>query len=128
MFVLWKAIESRAGGKLDFRQSGRDQTNRAGVMSMENCRKVFDALLGMYPEGHVIHQWLTVETVKWQRLGDALFDVSCFLKSQRKRSMQVLDTKLLRLFCRWEDASPVSNLIKIMACFAQSVVTSTNTK
>ena len=46
-YVLWKTIESRAGGCLDLKQSGLDQTNKAGITSDQNCRKVVDALLGM---------------------------------------------------------------------------------
>ena len=98
-FVLWKAIESWAGGRLDLKQNGRDQTNRSGMKSVENCRKVFDALLGMYSSDHELHQWMTVEVDKWQRLNDTLFDISCFLKSQRKQSPEVLDMKLLGLYC-----------------------------
>ena len=64
-FVLWKAIESWAGGRLDLKQNGRDQTNRSGMKSVENCRKVFDALLGMYSSDHEIHQWMSVEVPKW---------------------------------------------------------------
>ena len=30
-FVLWKTIETRAGGKLDLKQSDRDQTNSTGL-------------------------------------------------------------------------------------------------
>ena len=74
-FVLWRAIESRAGGRLDLKQSGRDQTNQAGLNSVQNCGRVFKALLGMYPPGHEVHEWLVVETRKWGRLAYALFDI-----------------------------------------------------
>ena len=60
------------------KQSGRDQTNRAGLTSIQNCKKVFDALMGMYPPGHDLHVWLSSEIVKWERLVNALFDVGCF--------------------------------------------------
>lgn len=116
-FVLWKAIETRAGGRLDLKQSGRDQTNQAGLHSVKNCRQVFKALLGMYPPGHQIHQWLAAETKKWERLGDALFDIGCFIKSQRKRSPRVFDEKLLRLWCRWEDAFPGKQFNKFHGLF-----------
>ena len=105
-FVLWKAIETRAGGRLDPKRSGMDQSNGNGMKSVENCGKVFDAMLGMYPRGHEVHEWLREVVPKWKRLGNALFDISEFLKSQRKRSPSVLDEKLLRLWCRWEDAFP----------------------
>jgi len=94
-----------------------DQTNRAGLTNVQNCRRVFDTLLGMYPPGHDIHEWLAVETVKWGRLGDALFDIGKFLKSQQKRSPQVLDMKLLRLWCRWEDAFPGKGFNKFHGMF-----------
>ena len=116
-FVLWKAIETRAGGKLDLKQSGRDQTNQAGLYSVKNCREVFKVLLGMYSPGHHIHQWLAAETKKWERLGDALFDIGCFIKSQRKRSPRVFDEKLLRLWCRWEDAFPGKHFNKFHGLF-----------
>ena len=116
-FVLWKSIESRAGGKLDLKQSGLDQTNQAGLTSVKNCHKVFDALLGMYPSGHDIHEWLAGETKKWARLGEALYDVGCFVKSQRKRSPHVFDEKLLRLWCRWEDSFPGKKFNKFHGLF-----------
>ena len=71
----------------------------------------------MYPPGHQIHQWLAAETKKWERLGDALFDIGCFIKSQRKRSPRVFDEKLLRLWCRWEDAFPGKQFNKFHGLF-----------
>ena len=53
-YVLWKAIETRAGGRLDPKQSGLEQTNSSGLKSVKNCRQVFRALLGMYPRGSPI--------------------------------------------------------------------------
>lgn len=47
VFVLWKSIESRAGEKLDLKQSGLDQTKQAVLTSVQNCKKVFQAMLGM---------------------------------------------------------------------------------
>ena len=116
-YVLWKALESRAGGRLDLKQSGLDQTNRAGLTSVGNCNKVFDALLGMYPLDHELHKWLEVEVVRWRCLGKALYDVGCFVKSQRKRCPVVFDNKLLRLWCRWEDASPGKGFNKYHGMF-----------
>ena len=105
-FVLWKAIETQAGGKLDLKQSGRDQTNAAALNSLQNCRLVFDALLGMYPVGHDVHQWLTEQVVNWEGLGNALYDVGVFMKSQQKRCPAVLDEKLFRLWYWWETTFP----------------------
>jgi hypothetical protein len=116
-FVLWKSIETRAGGKLDMKQSGLDQTNRAGLRSLQNCARVFEALRGMYAVSSDIHKWLMVEGLKWERLGNSLFDVGTFLKSQRKRSPEVLDHKLLRLWCRWEDAFPGKGFNKFHGLF-----------
>lgn len=116
-FVLWKTIETRAGGKLDMKQSGLDQTNRACLRSLKNCGRVFEALRGMYPVSSDIHKWLMVEGLKWERLGNSLYDVGTFLKSQRKRSPELLDRKLLRLWCRWEDAFPGKGFNKFHGLF-----------
>ena len=116
-FVLWKAIETRAGGRLDLKQSGLDQTNSAGLVSLENCSRVFDALLGMYPPTTDIHEWLKVKVVNWERLGKSLYDVGIFLKSQRKRSPVLLDRKLLRLWGCWEDAFPGKSFNKFHGIF-----------
>ena len=35
-YVLWKTIESHAGGRLDMKMSGLDQTNRARLVSVQN--------------------------------------------------------------------------------------------
>ena len=90
-YVLWKAIESRAGGCIDLKMSGLDQTNKAGLVSQENASKVFDALMGMYQTDHHIHQWLVLQIRKWEPLANALYDVGCFMKSQRKRSPAICD-------------------------------------
>ena len=49
---------------------------------------------------------MRIEVEKWRRLGESLFDISKILKSQQKISPSVFDKKLLRLWCRWEDAFP----------------------
>mgnify|MGYP007095114523 CR=1 FL=1 len=54
-FTLWKTIESRARGKLDPKNNGQEQTNGRGLTSLQNCSKVFDALLGKYLPGHEIN-------------------------------------------------------------------------
>ena len=54
--ALWTFIETRAGRELDMKQSGRDQTNCAGLNSVQNCRKVFDGMLGMQSSDDDIHQ------------------------------------------------------------------------
>lgn len=43
--------------------------------------------------------------------------VGTFLKSQRKRSPEFLDRKLLRLWCRWEDAFPGKGFNKFHGLF-----------
>ena len=35
--VLWKSVESRAGGKLDMKNSGKEQTNGKGMNCMDFC-------------------------------------------------------------------------------------------
>ena len=116
-YVLWKTIESRAGGCLDLKMSGLDQTNKAGLTSLKNCRKVFEALLGMYPAEHEIHQWLKQKIVKWEPLANSIFDVGCFVKSQQKRSPIICDIKLFRLWCGWEDAFPGKKFNKFHGLF-----------
>ena len=79
--VLWKKAEYCAGGTLDLKNNGMEQTNGKSLTSLQNCRKVFDTLLGMYATGHKNEQWLQVQIIKWKALADALFDVGSFLKS-----------------------------------------------
>ena len=38
-YGVWKFIESQPGGKLNMKQTGRDQTNSGGMISVQNCRK-----------------------------------------------------------------------------------------
>ena len=71
----------------------------------------------MYPVDNDIHKWLKIELSKWERLADALYDIGCFLKSQRKRSPVACDDKLLRLWCRWEDAFPGKSFNKFHGMF-----------
>ena len=55
-FGVWTMIEARAGGKLDMKKSCRDQTSCKGLVSVQNCRKVFDGLLGMRSPQDKIHK------------------------------------------------------------------------
>jgi len=116
-FALWKTLETRAGGKLDPKNSGQEQTNGNGLTSVGNCHKVFDALIGMYLQGHEIREWLDPQVVKWKALGKCLYDVGCFLKSQKKRSPQDCDQKLFMLWCTWEDAFPGKSFNKYHGLF-----------
>ena len=50
--------------RLDLKQRGLDQTDKAGLKKFQSYRKVFDALLGVYPADHKLHTWLAVEIVK----------------------------------------------------------------
>jgi hypothetical protein len=43
----WAFIETHEGGKLDIKQSSHNQINSADLDSVQNCRKVFDGMLGM---------------------------------------------------------------------------------
>ena len=66
---------------------------------MQNFSKITDALLGMYPQDHEVHQWLLLQVGPWTNLASAIDDVGCFLKSQKKRSRDICDYKLFRRQC-----------------------------
>ena len=74
-YALWKAVESRAGGKLDMKNSGKEQMNGKGMIYLQNFDKVTHALLGMYPQQHEVHQWLVEKMKEWDALAKASFDV-----------------------------------------------------
>ncbi len=116
-YGLWKALKSWVGGKLGLKQNGLDQTNRTGLPSVKNYNAVLDALLGMYPPDHELHTWLVVEVLRWRLLGKALYDMECFVKSQRKRCPVVFDDKLLQIWCWWEDAFPGKSFNKYHGMF-----------
>ena len=116
-FALWKAVESRAGGKLDTKNSGKEQTNGKGMNSMENFEKVTHALLGMYPVDHEVHQWLELHVGNWNALASAIYDVGCFLKSQKKRSPSACDRKLFNLWNCWQCAFPGRKFNKFHGMF-----------
>ena len=97
-YALWKCVESCAGGKLDPKNSGMEQTNGKGMISLQNCKRVTEALREMYPDKDSdLGKWLDDETKKWEALGTAIFDVGCFLKSRKTRSPEVCDDKLFVL-------------------------------
>ena len=89
---------SRAGRKLDPKNSGKEQTNGKGMNCMQNFTTITNALLGMYPDGHEVHDWLKVQVKSWNALAAAIFEVGCFLRSQKKRSPLVCDDKLFELW------------------------------
>ena len=117
-YALWKCVESRAGGKLDPKNSGMEQTNGKGMISLQNCIKVTHALREMYPDKECdIRMWLNDETKKWEALAKAIFEAGCFLKSQKKRSPAICDDKLFVLWYCWEDAFPGKKFNKFHGMF-----------
>ena len=75
---MWKAIEFRAGGRLDPKQSRLEKINSSELKSLKNCRKVCGAMLGMYPCGSVINKLLKAEIKKWEWLGDSNLMVDAY--------------------------------------------------
>jgi len=55
-YAFWKSVESRAGGKLDTKNSGKEQTSSKGMNCMHNFSKITDALLGIYPPENEVYQ------------------------------------------------------------------------
>ena len=71
------------------------------MIYMENFTKVTDTLLGMYPIEHQVHQWLELHGGNWNSLAQAMYEVGCFLNSQKKRYPSVCDEKLFHLWICW---------------------------
>jgi hypothetical protein len=116
-YAFWKSVESRAGGKLDTKNSGKEQTNGKGMNCMQNFSKIADALMGMCPPHHEVHQWLVQQVRPWKDLAAAIYDVGCFLKSQKKRSRLVCDAKLFALWMSWQCAFPGMKFNKFHGMF-----------
>ena len=117
-YALWKCVESRAGGKLDPKDSGMDQINGRGVISPHNCSKVTEALRGMYQQDDEIQEWLDNNTLKWEALTAAISNVRCFLKSQKKRPPGFAKINCLCFCIDGKMHSQVRNLKIFMGCFA----------
>lgn len=95
--VVWAfmaAVESRAGGDIDYKRSETEQTNGKGMNCMENWDKIFTALMGLYPPANGEMELLGDVTPKWGRLAASLYDVQYFLKSQQKRCPKEYDALL----------------------------------
>ena len=116
-WAFMKAIESRAGGKIDHKRTGTEQTNGKGMTCLQNWNKITTALMGLYPVGNAIHDWLGEMTPKWETLANALYSVQCFLKSQRKRCPNECDEKLFTLWKAWQDTFPGQSFNKFHALF-----------
>ena len=116
-YALWKSIESRAGRKFDTKNAGIEQTNGKGMVSLQYCKKVTKALREMFLEGDAIRIWLDKEIPKWEALAKAIYEISCFVKSQKKRSPRICDDKLFVLWCQWEDAFPGGKFNKFHGMF-----------
>ena len=116
-FVFYKACESRAGGRFDQKQSGREMTNGRSMTCIENFTAVTHALLGLYSHDDSRHEWLKERCPKWEALAAALFDVSTFLKSQKKACPVKCDDLLVALKLAWEDAFPKKGFNKYHALF-----------
>merc|ERR1712238_596794 len=101
---------------------GRNGNSRVYVQALSclegpvaECYTV--GLLGMYPPGSEEHEWLKIETIKWNRLARALFEVHCFLKSQKKRDPEECDDKLYELWNAWQAAFPGMKFNKFHGLF-----------
>ena len=71
----------------------------------------------MFLEGDGIRIWLDKEIPKWEALAKAIYEIGCFVKSQKKRSPKICDDKLFVLWCRWEDAFPGKKFNKFHGMF-----------
>jgi hypothetical protein len=56
-------------------------------------------------------------TPKWERLGNALYSVQCFLKTQQKTCPDECDEKLFTLWKAWQDTFPGQSFNKFHALF-----------
>ena len=102
---------------MDPKNSGKEQTNGKGMNCMQNFTTITNALLGMYPDGHDFHDLPKVQVKSWNALAAAIFEVGCFLKSQKKRSPSVCDDKLFELWYRWQCAFPGMKFNKFHGMF-----------
>ena len=105
-FVFYKACESRAGGQFDPKQSGYEMTNGRGMTCLQNFKEVTRALLGVYSPDHPVYEWLKDRCPKYEALAKALFDVSRFIKSQKKRCPEECDDLFFTLYMAWKDTFP----------------------
>ena len=112
-----KFLETRGKGSFDFKRTGTEMTNGKGMNALDNFDQVSVGLLGMYPPGSEEHEWLKIETTKWNRLARALFEVHCFLKSQRKMDPEECDDKLYELWNAWQAAFPRMKFNKFHGLF-----------
>ena len=87
------------------------------MICMENVEKVADTLIGMYSVEHKIHQWLVLKVELMNTLTSAIYDVRCFLKSQKKRSPSVCDDSLFNLWMCWNCAFPGMKFNKFHGMF-----------
>ena len=71
-------------GPFDFKRTGTEMSPGKGMNALDNFDQFSIGLLGIYPPGSKEHEWLKIKTVEWNRLARALFEVHCFLRSQKK--------------------------------------------
>ena len=116
-YVFYKACESRAGGRFDAKQSGYEMTNGRSMDCLEHFKAVTHALLGIYSPDHPLHKWLEERCPKWEALAAACFDVSTFLKSQKKACPVKCDDLFFALKLAWEAAFPKKGFNKYHALF-----------
>ena len=105
-YAWFRTLESQGKGMFDPMNSSTHMTNVNGMNCLKNFKEVTKALIGMCPPENPIHEWLNQETVKWEELAEALFDVQIFLKSQKKRDPALCDDKLYVPWKVWQKAFP----------------------
>ena len=51
-----------------------------GMNSLQNFKEVTRALLGIYPPGNTVYQWVKEESGKWEAPAEALFEGASFFE------------------------------------------------
>ena len=74
-YALQRCIESFASGKLNPKNRGMEQTNRKGMMGLQNAKKMPCALREIYPPDSDFRKRLDEDTLKWKQLSAVIFDV-----------------------------------------------------
>ena len=111
-------METRGKGKFDVKRTGTEMSNGNRMNRLINFEKVTCAMLATYKEGSKEHDLLVKKIQNGiLKLDAALYDATCFFKSQEKQDPEECDQILYALCCGRKDAYPGQKFNTLYAAF-----------
>ena len=104
-FVFNNALEHIGGGKFSAENGGFDQTNGRAMNTLEKFNEVADVCVLSY-ESDPKHEEIEKMFKDFKELASHLFELTTYMKSQKKRNADSLVERLVKFLAKYEELFP----------------------